>query len=213
MTELIIFTCMKKILPFLFLFCFFQLIGQEETKPRLDVTAALGHYSLSLLSPQLGTLHPGVKLGVDYRWTKGTKHQFTQSANLAYFYHRHFQKATQLYSEIAYKYGFKNGLSLTLVSIGGGYVLSSSDLDSFVWNEATQSYASTNKTNNNWLITLGSSVAYSLNKIIQKDISVFLDYRIQIQGVVIQETVPVIAYAPLHVGVSFPLYKSIKNEE
>jgi len=34
---------------------------------------------------------------------------------------------------------------------------------------------------------------------------VFIDYRLQVQGIFIQNTVPVVAYTPLKVGIAIPL--------
>ncbi len=203
---------MKHLLPYLFILSFFQ-INAQESDNRWYASAAFGHHSLSLLSPQFSTVHPGLKLGLSYQWNRSNKHQFIQTMNASYFSHKHFQKATQIYSEIAYRLVLNNKLSITPLSIGGGYVLSISDLDSFVWNEDTESYVSANKTNHNWLISLGPSISYSIGGLLNRPVNLFLDYRIQVQGVVIQETVPIVAYAPLHVGFSIPVHKKQQDEK
>lgn len=178
----------------------------EENPSKLSAHLSIGQYPASL-SPSFETIHFGVNAGVTYHWNDNQKHRFIQSGNLAYFYHKDLQTAVQLFTEVGYQIKLENGLQITPFSIGGGYVLSVSDLTTLNWNATTQQYE-VNKfpVRHNWLISLGASLGYETKlKIAQRPLSFFLDYRLQVQGVFVQSTIPVIAYSPVRIGVSISL--------
>ncbi len=183
--------------------------AQDEVRSdKLAFHLSVGQYPASLIVPSFSTIHPGVNAGVSMKWNKNKRHEFIQTGNLGFFYHRDLQKAFQLFTEVGYKLKLDNGLAITPLAIGGGYVMSVSDLNSLDWNAVTNQYEVDNfPVRHNWLISLGPSVSFETPWTIIKDkkTTFFLDYRLQIQGVFVQETVPVIAYAPLRVGFSFGL--------
>lgn len=198
-------------ITFLFLALFFStgIFAQESTPwDKLQIHLSIGQYPASLAVPTFSAIHPGVNAGVKTRWNKNQKHQFIQSANLGFFYHRDLQKAFQLYTEIGYNLKFENGLAVTPLALGGGYVLSVADMESLIWDDATQQYEIEKfPVHHNWMISLGTSLSFETNLILFKNskTTFFLDYRLQIQGVFVHETVPVIAYAPLRFGIAVPL--------
>lgn len=199
--KLVSITCL------LCLFCVF--ISAQKNESRYNAHIAVGQYPVSLLTPKFNPLHPGLNLGIDRQWNRSVKHQFTQSANLAWFYHPEYQTALQLFSEFKYTFKRKNGLGITPIAIGGGYVLSISDIPTFDWDEATQTYEENRfATRNNWLITLGASLDYDTNiEVLNRPLTFFADYRIQVQGIIVNQTIPVVAYSPVRIGVSFPIQK------
>jgi hypothetical protein len=196
------------------LLCFiFVAINAQNNDSRYQAHIALGQYPVSLITPKFNPLHPGVNIGIDRQWNKSTKHQLSQSANLAWFYHPEFQTAIQLFSEFKYKWKMKNGIGITPFAIGGGYVLSISDLTTLEWDETTETYIE-NKfpVRNNWLISLGASIDYESSlQVLSRPITFFADYRIQVQGIIVQQTIPVLIYSPVRFGISVPFQKIIKE--
>jgi hypothetical protein len=189
--------------------------AQEETLPdKLQFHISLGHYPASLAVPTFTTFHPGVNTGATLHWNKNPRHQLLQSANLGYFYHRDLQHAVQLFTEVGYNLKFENGFAIAPLMLGGGYVLSISDLTTLDWNATTQEYeVNKNAVRNNWMISLGTSLSWETNLILlyNRKTTFFVDYRLQVQGVFVKETVPVIAYSPIRVGISFPMQENIKG--
>lgn len=173
---------------------------------------SIGHHSVSFLTPNFEKLHLGWQGGILTTLNRHPKHQFVASGNLAYFYHQDVQHAIQLYTEVGYQYQFDNGLAIKPLSLGGGYVLSILDATTLAWNPDTQTYTPVRfPARHNWLISLGSSVSYdSAVKFMQRPITFFTDYRLQLQGVFVQETIPFAIYIPVRLGIAVPL--SISNE-
>ncbi len=192
-----------------FLVCNSCMLFSQETFSRLSGHMAIGQYPASLVVPSFNPIHAGVNLGIDRQWNKSSKHQILQSANLAYFYHPEFQQGVQLFSELKYRLQLKNGLGITPFAMGGGYVLSISDLTTLEWDETTQTYTENKfSTRNNWLISLGGSISYATGvMIMERPLTFFADYRIQVQGIIVRENIPILPYAPVRLGVRFPIHK------
>lgn len=198
----------------LLLFLAVNLTAQDETPPdRLQYHISLGQYPASLGVPSFSALHPGANAGVTIRYTDHIRHQLNQSANLGYFYHKNLQQAIQLFTEVNYTMKFGNGFAITPLSVGGGYVLAIPDMATLEWNAATQQYEEVVRPRSNWLISLGASASWETNFILIKNrkTTFFVDYRLQVQGVFVQETIPVIAYTPVRVGLSFPFKENIRG--
>lgn len=206
---------MRITILFLTLFITIGATAQDEVPPdKLRFHLSLGHYPASLAVPSFSTIHPGANIGATLRWNNNPRHQFFQSANLGYFYHRDLQKATQLFTEVGYNLKFGNGFAITPLALGGGYVMSVSDIESLKWNAATQQYEIEKfPIRHNWMISIGASLSKETNLILlhNRKTTFFVDYRLQVQGVFVKETVPVIAYSPLCIGLSFPVQKNIKG--
>ena len=199
---------MKKLL----LFCCFlsfmgQLQAQEGIYGKWQGTLSLGQYAASLAVPKLIPIRAGIQAGAIYQWNDNKKHQFTQSANLAYFYHRNLQHAVQLYTEGGYQIHLENGLQINPFSIGGGYVASVGDMDSYIWNTETNKYEATGRDfRNNWMISLGFGLGYETDiEIAERPVTFYLNYRLQVQGIIVKENVPVMAYSPIMFGISLPI--------
>ncbi len=199
---------MKKTIIFILTIFTIQLAqAQEELPSKWRASLSIGQYPTSIGVPKFSPLHLGIKAGIDYQWNSNNTHQLVQSGNLAYFYHQYFQHAVQLYTEVAYDIHLENGWRINPFSIGGGYVLSVLDMSTVEWNTTTQQFETVGfPANNNWLISVGAGVGYESNlKIQDRPITFLLDYRLQIQGIVMRENVPFAAYSPLMIGVSMPL--------
>lgn len=187
------------------------LFGQVDTKTQAKI--GLSHHSLSLVVPQVQAIHPGVQITGEYQWNSAAKHALIQSGTLEYFYHQNLQHAIQLYTDLSYELRLANGLHIRPLEIGGGYVLSISDLETAVWNEDTEQYESANLRRNNWVISLGPEISYPIFSTDRTRARFFADYKIQVQGIVIQETVPIIAYAPVSLGLSIQFLNTTPDEK
>ncbi len=196
------------ILSLAFLFCLSASAQDEVPQDRLQLHFSIGQYPASLVVPSFSTLHPGLNTGVTWRWNKSPRHQIFQSGNLGFFYHRDLQKAIQLFTEVGYNLKFENGFALTPLALGGGYVMSIADVESVIWDATIQQYEVENfSVRHNWMISLGASVSMETQLMLLKNrnTTFFVDYRLQVQGIFVEKTVPVIAYSPVRIGLSIPL--------
>lgn len=169
------------------------------------VGAGIGQYAAVIGFPSFHPIHAGVQVQASYQYNQHARHQFRQSFHLGGFYHRYFQTAVQLYTESQYEWHLKNGLSITPLALGGGYTASFSDMTTLKWNGTSYEEVKL-PMRNNFMISLGPGVAYELPwKVAQRPLSISLAYRLQIQGIIIQSAVPVVAYSSLQLGASVPL--------
>ncbi len=200
---------MKKSLFIILLLASFVGHAQEEAPPgRHQAHVALAQYPARIGIPGFSPIHPGFLFGLSKSWNKHPKHRFFQAANLGYFFHKDVQHAVQLFTEAGYQLKFSNGLAVSPFVLGGGYVMSVLDMKSVIWNASTQEYEIDKfPLRHNWMIALGASLSYETNLMIipNRKTSVFLDYRLQVQGVFVKKTVPAVAYTPLRLGLSIPL--------
>ncbi len=200
---------MRIIFLYLALLLGYSAFAQEGTpNDKWRIHASVGHYPASLIIPSFSTIHPGLNAGVTYQWNKHARHQILQSGNLGFFYHRDLQKAIQVFTELGYNLKFDKGFAITPFALGGGYIMSVSDIESVKWNTSSQQYEEEKfPVHHNWMISLGASVSMETKLILFKDrkTTFFVDYRLLVQGVFVRETVPVIAYSPVRIGISIPL--------
>ena len=182
-------------------------LSPKQTE-KWQMQISIGQFPASLLVPRFSPLHLGTHVGLAYHWNQHPVHRFVQTAQLGYFFHRDLQHAVQAYTEIGYQARLKNGLNITPLALGGGYVMSIQDMATLNWNPTTEQYERDNfPLRHNWMISLGVSLSYETPWVLIKDrkMGFFVDYRMQVQGIVVRRTVPVIAYSPLKLGVFFPL--------
>lgn len=188
--------------------CLLPFIGvaQEETLTKWDISLDIGNYSASLAVPSFQAFHPGARLGMHYQWNENPNFQLTQSVYLGYFSHPLYQQAISIYTETAFEWHLNNGLYIRPLSLGGGYLISIGSFPTLDWDEQTQSYIE-NKVpiRNQWMISLGSEMGYQLD--FGPKPTLYAAYRLLVHGVVVQSTVPVIAYSPLMIGVRLPFVK------
>ncbi|MEL6590481.1 MAG: hypothetical protein AAFP02_05615 [Bacteroidota bacterium] len=194
---------MRFFLSLLLVLSFFSARTQESDPP-WDISLAFGSYSASLAVPSFSPFHPGGRLGLHYLLKEKGAHRFRQTAYLGYFHHSLFQDAFQLYTETSYEWQGTNGLLIRPIAIGGGYLLSANALPSLEWDPQTQTYTEIAvPIRNQWMISIGADLGYRLPGSLGA--TILLAYRLQVQGVLVQNTVPVLAYSPLMLGVNLPL--------
>jgi len=166
----------------------------------------LGQYPASLLVPRFEPWHPGLRLATTYHWSQVRRHHLTTSANLAYYRHPNLQHGIQLYTELGFQFTWPGGFRFTPLLLGAGYQLAIVDLPSLIFDPASQRYEQTTSLRQNLLIILGSDLGYETGwQVWQRPLSFTLSYRIQVHSPFINQTVPLLAYTPLLIGVSLPL--------
>lgn len=185
----------------------FTATAQQAEVPKWEAQLLVGQYPAALLTPNFSPLHLGVQLGASYHWNSNEKHRITQTSNLAWFKHQHLQTALQLYTEAAYEYHGPRGLIIQPLALGGGMVFAAQGMPSSAWNATDMRYyAQVPPIRTNWLISLGAGIGYRTPLKIQgRPVTVLARYRTQVQGIVVRNTVPMIAYAPIMVGIAMPL--------
>ncbi len=177
----------------------------EIIKSKLEVTLSTGQYTAKIGTPNFTPLRLIGTVGINYRWNNNLKHQLSQSLQLGGFYHKNLQTAIQLYSEFSYSNYSFNQWIITPLSIGGGYVASFSNMTTLEWN-GNQYVETKMPFRNNFMVSLGSSFGYKTPIVIfTKPLTLSLLYRLQVQGIMVQSTVPVIGYSSFQIRASFPL--------
>jgi hypothetical protein len=193
---------------FLFLitlvFNFFYSNAFTDSTSKWRVGVASGQYSAKLGFPSASPFRLGYQIFTSYGLNKNTKHQLRQSIHLASFRHRFFQTVIQFYTEFQYEWHFYKHFYITPLAIGGGYVASFLDMTSLKWNGASYEKAPA-ELRNNFLVSLGTSIGYKLPPILyNRPLYFALAYRLQVQGIIIKNTVPIIAYSSLQLSISAP---------
>ena len=161
----------------------------------------------SLFSPSLSPIHPGINITGSFQWNKNEKLQLKQDVILGFFHHQHFQNVVQLYTESNFKISIKDKVYISPVVLGGGYFMSFLLMDSFTWDGS--SYSSTSVSlKHNWVISIGSNIEIPTGfKIMNRNVHITAKYRLQVQGVIVRENIPIIAYTPIMLGLSIPVEK------
>ena len=161
----------------------------------------------SLLSPSLSPIHPGINITGSFQWNKNKKLQLKQDGILGFFHHPHFQNVVQFYTESHLKISVKDKIYVSPLVLGGGYFMSFLLMDSFTWDGSSYS-TSPVSLKHNWVISLGSNIEIPTGfQIWNRKVNITAKYRLHVQGVIVRENIPIIAYTPIMLGVSLPLEK------
>lgn len=180
-----------------------------QSPPRLtkwEGLAAFGFHTTSLGIPDPNPFHPGCQIGARYYHTSGQAFDLIQQAQLGYFWHQSHQHGIQLLTELAPTFQLPAHVRLTPLLLGGGYQLSILDMPSFVFESSTNTYRPQATANHQWILSIGSQLGYTFGATEQnRGHSLWLSYRLQVQGIVIQETIPTLPYTTLLLTWNFPL--------
>ena len=161
----------------------------------------------SLFSPSLSPIHPGINITGSLQWNKNTKLQLKQDGVLGFFHHPHFQNVMQLYTESHLKINVKDKIYVSPLVLGGGYYMSFLLMDSFTWNGSSYSTSSVSL-KHNWVISLGTNLEIPTGfQIWNRKVHITAKYRLHVQGVIVRENIPIIAYTPIMLGLSIPVEK------
>ena len=161
--------------------------------------------SASLFTPSFRVLHPGLNGTFSTQWNKNKKLQLRQDFIVGFFYHKSFQSVIQLYSEVNFKIKVLDRFYLSPLVMGGGYLMSFLNMQSFYW-DGNQYVLRAITMKSNWVISLGSNLEIPTNfKLFNRTLSITAKYRIQVQGEIVKYNVPIIAYSPIMLGISLPI--------
>jgi hypothetical protein len=189
---------------FIFLFCFCtDLFSQKHKLDHISIAATTLHTDFPFGSfSNLFTkdFHPGIEIGTGFNWKTKSKHDWFQTFNLGYSYHRFVQHTLPLYTEFGYRYKFYKTFSAE-AALGAGYLQAISAEKIF---ELQDDGTYKRKTN------LGrpqemASLDVGVGKIISSSGSkIFLHYQQRLQFPFIKSYVPLLPANILMLGVQFP---------
>lgn len=145
--------------------------------------------------------HPGIETGTSFSWSKQKKHEWFQTFNAGYFYHRWVQHTVSLYSELGYRYKLPlHFFGETKLGIGYMHAIA----DSKIYKIDSENGVK-NKTN------LGrpqgmASFSLELQKgISKKDGKIFVRYQQRLQFPFVKNYVPLLPYNMLMTGIKMPI--------
>ncbi len=158
-----------------------------------------------------GNHHPGVELSTGFNWKTKPKHDWTQSFNLGYSYHRWVQHSIVLYTETGYRYKLPAGFSIES-KIGLGYMRSIVATETFSDGvEDGKQYSKITSGRSQMVASLSFGAAKTINPPI--GCRVFLNYQQRIQTPFIHSYVPLLPYSIVKAGIGFPINTNRKNKK
>lgn len=187
-----------------------KLLAQEEKK--IPVSIALLNNSTSLPGySNLGLFtspHIGFTAGTYHVYKTNDKRDFFQNYKLGFFYHQLSETAIQLYTEVGYRFKFKNGFDVEGMA-GGGYLHAFPDLQQFVFQNGEYVIKKS------WgrpsvMGTASVGVGYDLMVKRKRPIRLFLQYQFWIQAPFVKSYVPVLPNTALQLGVRSFITKKTK---
>jgi len=152
-----------------------------------------------------GNYHPGVEISTGFDWKIKNKHDWIQTFNLGYSYHRWVQHSIVLYTELGYRYKFPAGFSAE-TRLGCGYMRAILATEAFSDGvEEGKQYSKITSGRSQGI----ASLSFAINKKIKKPFGcmLFLHYQQRIQTPFIQSYVPLLPYNIIKTGVTIPFKK------
>jgi hypothetical protein len=145
--------------------------------------------------------HPGFEVGTGFNWKEKEKHDWFQTFEFGYSYHRFVQHTIALYTEFGYRYKFLKTFSAE-TKIGGGYLHAFPDSKIFVLKDDG---AYEKKNNLGHPQAMGSFSLGINDKISASGLVAFLEYKQRIQLPFINSYVPILPSNMLMIGIKVPL--------
>lgn len=152
-------------------------------------------------------LHPGLEIGTSFNWVTKRKHDWFQTIQFGYSYHRFIQHSIALYSEGGYRYKFIKSFSAE-AKLGAGYLHAIPTGKIFkLENGAYEKKANLGRPQ--------ALVALTFN--IQKRLSpaghaVFIQYQQRLQLPFIKSYVPLLPSNMLMAGIKIPCRQQVINK-
>jgi hypothetical protein len=148
--------------------------------------------------------HPGFEVGTGFNWKVKEKHDWFQTFEFGYSYHRFVQHTLALYTEFGYRYKFLKTFSAE-AKIGAGYLHAFPDSKILVLKDD----GTYEKKNNLGHPQAMGSFSLGINdKISASGIIGFLEYKQRLQLPFINSYVPILPSNMLMIGVKVPLKKN-----
>lgn len=158
-----------------------------------------------------GNHHPGVELSTSFNWKTKPKHEWTQTFNLGYSYHRWVQHSIVLYTETGYRYKLPAGFSVES-KLGLGYMRAIVATETFSDGvEDGKQYSKITSGRSQMVASLSFGVSKKLNP--PMGCRIFLNYQQRIQTPFIESYVPLLPYNIVKAGIGIPLNTNRKNKK
>jgi hypothetical protein len=149
-----------------------------------------------------GNYHPGIELSTGFNWKTKKKHNWIQTFNAGYSYHRWVQHSIVLYTEFGYRYRLPAGFSAE-AKLGGGYMRAIVATEVFSDGvEDGEQYEKISSGRSQAIVSLGFNLSKEFKKLCGA--SFFLEYQQRIQTPFIQSYVPLLPYNIMKAGVRIP---------
>ena len=158
-----------------------------------------------------GNHHPGVELSTGFNWKTKPKHDWTQTFNLGYAYHRWVQHSIVLYAETGYRYKLPAGFSIES-KLGLGYMRAIVATETFSDGvEDGKQYSKITSGRSQTVASLSFGIAKKINPPV--GCRIFLYYQQRIQTPFIHSYVPLLPYNIVKAGIGIPLNTNHKNKK
>ncbi len=147
--------------------------------------------------------HPGFEIGTGFNWKTKEKHDWFQTFNLGYSYHRFVQHSLALYSETGYRYNFRKSFSAA-AKLGIGYLHAIPVGKIF---ELKDDGTYKKKTNLGRPQAMAGFSFSASKKIAPSGLAVFFEYQQRLQFPFIKSYVPLLPSNMLMAGINIPFKK------
>lgn len=186
-----------------FLIClFFTSYAQSNKQLSIAFVNTASAHPFKKFGNLVTNMHqPGVELGYTFNWKTRRHHDWYQGIKAGYIYHRFVQHAIPLYTDIGYRYKFKEKWS-AYSAIGAGYLHSISATDQFELQDDGNYKKKKSIGRIQAMAVFNLGVGYTFSG--KLPMKIFTTYQQQIQMPFIKSYVPILPYNSLLLGVSIP---------
>lgn len=188
---------------FLFLFSFLNVWSQKNKLDHISVSFTTLHTAFPFGSfSKLFTedLHPGLELGTGFNWSTKAKHDWLQTFQFGYSYHRFVQHSLALYTETGYRYKFYKTFAAE-AKLGAGYLHAIPTGKIFKLNDDGEYNTKSNLGRPQMMA--GFSLGVN-KKVTASGLAIFLQYQQRLQFPFIKSYVPLLPSNMLMAGVKIP---------
>lgn len=187
------------------LYCFLNASAQKRKPDHVSIAFTSLHTAFpfgSFSSLVTKEFHPGFEAGTGFNWKTKKKHDWIQTFQFGYSYHRFIQHSLALYSEFGYRYKFLKSFS-SAAKIGAGYLHAIPVGKIF----NLQDDGTYKKKLNLGRPQLIASLTLGLSKRLSSGAVVFIDYQQRLQFPFIKSYVPLLPSNLILIGTTIPLHK------
>jgi hypothetical protein len=172
---------------------------------RRPVTVSVFTVATQLPGGKVTPIHPGIEVGTEFRYNKSDKNQWLQTVKVGGYYHKYSQTAIQVYSELNYRRKIVQKLRGDF-KLGAGYLYAIPDLQTFILEDGTYKKKS-NPGRSQLMVSTALGVRYRLSHSNDAP-QLFMHIQSFLQMPFIKSYVPVLPNTALHMGVSWPFFKT-----
>jgi hypothetical protein len=148
--------------------------------------------------------HPGFEIGTGFNWKAKEKHDWFQTFEFGYAYHRFVQHTIALYSEFGYRYKFLKTFSAE-AKLGIGYLHAIVDSKIYVLEDDGIYQKKTNLGHPQAMASFSLGVN---KKVSASGLVAFLEYKQRLQLPFINSYVPILPSNMLMIGLKVPFKKN-----